>query len=657
MAGTVTNDTQRALEDLVQASRALGDPSLTLHGGGNTSVKGTWLDVTGAEVPALFVKGSGHALATINTDGFAPLRLERLRELLPPTKLGDLELADELRCALLTSSAPNPSVETLVHAALPHTFVLHSHADAILSVTNSPAGRELVEQLYGDRVLIIDYVMPGPDLGAACDAAWQALDVGARERVEGLVLMNHGLFTMADTAEGALARHLDLVAIAREHLDTVRPECPVPVAGAVRKFGTAEALQVAELRSRLSAAAGQPLIVRRDGSAETAALIADVAVAQATQAGPMTPDHVIWNKRVPLIGEDIDAYANDYGRYVDENLARRGDAPEPSDPAPRVILHDDLGLLTAGRTGAESRISQDIAQHTLTGVADAVALGGYAPAGSDHVFDIEYWAPEQEKRRMGGGHLPLAGRVAVVTGAASGIGRACAAELLAQGASVIGWDLSAEVETTFSGPEWLGLQVDVSDADAQREAIITGVDAFGGLDILVVAAGIFPVAQHLNELDLEMWRRTMSINVDSVAALFGLAHPFLKLAPDHGRVCVVASKNVAAPGPGAASYSASKAAITQLSRVAALEWAGDGIRVNMVHPDAVFDTKLWKPELLAQRAEHYGMSIDEYKRRNLLKAEVRSADVAAMVRAMADDTFRCTTAAQVPVDGGNERVV
>lgn len=251
----------------------------------------------------------------------------------------------------------------------------------------------------------------------------------------------------------------------------------------------------------------------------------------------------------------------------------------------------------------------------------------------------------------------MAGRVAVVTGAASGIGRACAAELLEQGASVIGWDLSPEVATTFDGPEWLGLQVDVSDAEAQRQAIIAGVEAFGGLDILVVAAGIFPAAQHLTELDMEMWRRAMSINVDSVAALFGIAQPFLKEAPGGGRVCVVASKNVAAPGPGAAAYSASKAAITQLSRIAALEWAGDGIRVNMVHPDAVFDTKLWKPELLAQRAEHYGMTIDEYKRRNLLKAEVRSVDVAAMVRAMAGDTFRCTTAAQVPVDGGNERVI
>lgn len=654
MAGAPTQETLEAMQGLIEASHALGDPRLTLHGGGNTSMKGVWKDVTGAEVPALFVKGSGHALATIQARGFAPLRLERLRQLLPPTQLGDLELGDELRCALLDSKAPNPSVETLVHVALPHTFVLHSHADAILSLTNSPGGRELIERLYGDRVLIIEYVMPGPELGAACQSAWQSIDEERQSRVEGLFLLNHGLFTMGETAELALERHLDMVAIAEAHL----AEAQEPRAEAAeRDFGMAEALRVAELRARISDAAGAPLVLRRDGSAKTAALIADPAVLEATQAGPMTPDHVIWTKRRAMIGEDVGAYVRDYDAYFEANCSRRGHDLERSDPAPRVVLHPELGALAAGRTARETRIVEDIVQHTLDGISGAVALGGYEPATPEHVFDIEYWAPEQEKRRLGGGYKPMAGRVAVVTGAASGIGRACAAELLAQGACVIGWDISADVATTFDDPGWLGLRVDVSDPEAQRRALVAGVEVFGGLDVVVIAAGIFPIAQHLDELDAEQWRRTMSINVDSVAALLGMVHPLLKQAPGGGRVCVVASKNVAAPGPGAAAYSASKAAITQLARVAALEWAGDGIRVNIVHPDAVFDTALWTPELLAQRAEHYGMTTDEYKRRNLLKVEVRSADVAVMVRAMADDTFRCTTAAQVPVDGGNERVV
>lgn len=175
--------------------------------------------------------------------------------------------------------------------------------------------------------------------------------------------------------------------------------------------------------------------------------------------------------------------------------------------------------------------------------------------------------------------------------------------------------------------------------------------------MLVVAAGVFPQSQPLAELELGTWRRTMGVNVDSAALLLSRAHPLLACAPGGGRVVVVASKNVVAPGKGAAAYSASKAALTQLSRVAALEWAGDGIRVNLVHPDAVFDTGLWTPELLATRAAHYGMSVEEYKRRNLLGTEVTSAAVGRLVRAMADETFACTTGAQVPVDGGNERVI
>jgi len=279
------------------------------------------------------------------------------------------------------------------------------------------------------------------------------------------------------------------------------------------------------------------------------------------------------------------------------------------------------------------------------------------PAGDEHIFDLEHWDAQEDKLERVTTAGALTGEVAVVTGAASGIGRACAAELLASGASVVGWDVSPDVATTFDSPEWLGLQVDVTDGAAQRAALRAGVAAFGGLDILVVSAGIFPTAAHLDVMDMATWRRTMSVNVDSVAELYGLAHPLLREAVGGGRVVVVASKNVLAPGPGAAAYSASKSALTQLSRVAALEWAPDGIRVNMVHPDAVFDTALWTPELLAKRAAHYGLSVEDYKRRNLLRTEVTSAAVARLVLAMAGDTFACTTGAQVPIDGGNERVV
>ena len=245
----------------------------------------------------------------------------------------------------------------------------------------------------------------------------------------------------------------------------------------------------------------------------------------------------------------------------------------------------------------------------------------------------------------------------MVTGAASGIGRACAAELLDRGSAVVGVDLSPAVADAFAGPAWLGVAADVSDHAAQADALRAGVERFGGLDVLVVGAGVFPGSSPVDDLDLDAWRLTLSVNVDSVAALFRDAAPLLFRSPVGGRVAVIASRNATAPGKGAAAYSTSKAALTQLARVAALEWAEHGVRVNVVHPDNVFDTALWTDELVAQRSAAYGMTPEEYKRRNLLGMEVGAAHVATTVAELCSDRFAATTAAQVPIDGGSERTI
>lgn len=656
--------TLEVLDDLVQSSRALGaDPSLVLHGGGNTSVKARWRDVTGDELDVLFIKGSGHDLATIGRDGFAPLRLERLRQLLPPVKLGDVELGNELRAACLDPAAPNPSVETLVHALVPHAAMLHSHADAILAVTNTEGGRDKIAGLYGDKVVIVDYVMPGPDLGEACFAAWQEQ---AHEGTEGIVVLNHGLFAVGDTPSQALARHEKMIGLARELLGEVPVHAEaatssVQVGTSTSPDGSSRAavdiVALAELRASVSAAASKPLIGRRRIDAQVSAFLTDPVLRETTQQGPMTPDHVLYTKRTPLIGRDVQGFVSSYETYFGDHKDRRGVALTMLDPAPRIVLDDELGMVSFGRTAKEAGIAEDIYSHTMDTIELAQGQGGYVALPAGDIFDLEYWVLEQLKLQRAGAPKPLQGQVAVVTGAASGIGRACAAELMAAGAAVAGWDLSAEASDVFSDPAWLGLTVDVTNAQEVSQALARTVEAFGGVDIVVVSAGIFPQSQDIADLTADQWRKTMAVNVDAVATLFTAMHPLLRLAPSGGRVAVVASKNVPAPGKGAAAYSTSKAALTQLSRVAALEWAQDGIRVNLVHPDAVFDTGLWTPELLASRAEHYGLSVDDYKRRNLLRTEVTSANVARLVRAMCDETFGCTTGAQVAVDGGTERTV
>ena len=258
---------------------------------------------------------------------------------------------------------------------------------------------------------------------------------------------------------------------------------------------------------------------------------------------------------------------------------------------------------------------------------------------------------------MAGHPPPFAGEVALVTGAASGIGRACAAALARAGAAVCGLDIDPGVTAVLPGPGYLGLPCDLRREAEASAAIDQAAQRFGGIDMLILCAGIFPSSTRIEALSSADWKQAFAVNTDADLTLLRGAYPYLCLAPGGGRVVVIASKNVPAPGPGAAAYSASKAALTQLARVAALEWGRQGIRVNILHPNAVFDTGLWPAEVIAARAAEYGLSPADYRRRNVLRTEVTSEDVAGLVTAMCGPLFAKVTGAQVPVDGGNDRVI
>jgi NAD(P)-dependent dehydrogenase (short-subunit alcohol dehydrogenase family) len=326
------------------------------------------------------------------------------------------------------------------------------------------------------------------------------------------------------------------------------------------------------------------------------------------------------------------------------------------DPAPRVLLDTSWGLLTAGRTVKDAQIVADIYQHTLQCMQRAEQLGGWRALPERDLFDMEYWDLEQAKLRKGGSPPALQGEVVLVTGAASGIGRACVTAYQKAGAAVIALDRDVTV-AGLASVSVCALQVDVTDRAAMQAAIARGVAQFGGLDMLVLNAGLFPASKRIADLEDEVWSQVMRVNLDANLALLRMTHPLLKRSPRGGRVVVMGSRNVPAPGPGAAAYSASKAALTQLMRVAALEWAEEGIRINALHPDAVYDTAIWEGGVLEARAAHYGMSVEDYKRRNLLQTEVTSAEVANLAVALCGPLFARTTGAQIPIDGGNERVI
>lgn len=636
----------------VYTSRLLGrDKSLVLHGGGNTSVKVRERNLFGEEEDILYVKGSGWDLETIEAEGFAPVRLGPAQRLGTLPRLSDPEMVNELRTSMTRASAPTPSVEAILHAVLPYKYVDHTHADAVVTVTNTPDGLARVREIWGGSVVVIPYVMPGFDLARLCAERFPA---GAGPETVGMVLMNHGIFSFGATARESYDRMIDLVRQAEEYLESRGAWALGPF---LEVSESPDRIGIARLRQDLSRAAGFPMVLSTHRDTRSLAFARREDAGRVSQQGPATPDHVIRTKRLPLVGRDVEAYVRAYQDYFDENAAQASQRKTMLDPAPRVILDPELGLTTAGRTVKDAAITAEIYQHTLDVIERAERLGGWRALSARDLFDMEYWDLEQAKLAKAGKPPVFAGEVALVTGAASGIGRACVEALLARGAAVVGLDVDPKVEGLFARRDFLGLPCDVTVEEDVTEALGEAVAAFGGLDLLILNAGIFPASRKIADLPLEEWDRVMRINLDANVLLLRLCHPLLKLAPAGGRVVVIGSKNVPAPGPGAAAYSASKAALVQLARVAALEWGRDGIRVNGLHPNAVFDTGVWTDEVLASRATAYGLSVEDYRKNNVMGVEVTSRDVAELAAELCGPRFAKTTGAWIPVDGGNERVI
>ncbi len=626
---------------------------MVLHGGGNTSLKSIEKNIFGEEEEILYVKGSGWDLESISVSGFAPVKLEHLKKLAKLPALADPEMVNQLVTHQTRFSAPVPSVEAILHAILPYPYVDHTHADAIVSITNAVNGEVRIREIYGDTMVVIPYVMPGFDLARLCA---ERFAVEAGPNTIGMVLLNHGIFTFGQNAKESYGRMIEQVQRAEDYLKRNNAwDFTVAPVTASHSIGLAH--EQAKLRADVAKAAGFPVIIARHADEKSLSFARRTDVSVIAQQGPATPDHVIRTKRLPMLGRDVSGYVESYRAYFQSLEPQAKERKTMLDAAPRVVLDSELGLCAVGKSAQDAGIVADIYEHTMDIILRATALGGYRALPAKDIFDVEYWDLEQAKLRKGGNPPVFTGEVALVTGAASGIGRACVESLLARGAAVVALDLDAKVTTLKSGANFLGLQCDLTSEEQFRQALVRAVEKFGGLDMLVLNAGIFPGGCRIDSLKTEEWQKVMRINLDANFMLMRECHPFLKLAPRGGRVVVIGSKNVPAPGPGAAAYSASKAALNQLARVAALEWGGDNIRINSLHPNAVFDTGLWTPEVLAARAKHYGMSVAEYKTNNVLKTEVSSRDVAELTAEMCGPLFAKTTGAWLPVDGGNDRVI
>ena len=639
----------------VYTSRLIGqEPSLVLSGGGNTSVKTRAPDLFSEPTDVIYVKGSGWDLATIEAAGFAPLRLEAVRRMADLTSLTDSKMVTMLRSLSIDPAAPAPSVEAILHAVIPFAFVDHTHADAVVTITNTPDGMQRIGEIYGNRIFIVPYVMPGFEL--AREVYEMTRDVDWAE-VEGIILMNHGVFTFGEDARSSYERMIQIVTEAEDYLELHAPlRSPDFMEGG--EMDAADLRTLARARRGVSRAAGTPMVARLDVGTQAAFFASRADAVDLVTRGPLTPDHVIRTKRAAwVVSDDVDAsidrYAADYREYFERNAEG---ALTCLDPAPRWALWPGRGVVAFGRSPADAAAVADIVAHTLPAIERAEMLGGWQALPEDAIFDVEYWELEQAKLSRAPRPREMAGRVALVTGAASGIGRACVEAFLARGACVVALDLSDTVESMFDPARVAGFRCDVTDATAVEFAVESGVRRFGGLDAVVSNAGIFPESARIADLSDQIWEKSMAVNLDAHRIVLQKTIPFLELGIDPA-VVIVGSKNVPAPGKGAAAYSVAKAGLTQLARVAALELAGAGIRVNVLHPNDVFDTAIWTPDVLKARANEYGMDVESYQRRNLLRVPVTSSDVAELAVALTGRLFAKTTGAQIPVDGGNDRVV
>ncbi|MFW6087617.1 MAG: bifunctional aldolase/short-chain dehydrogenase [Myxococcota bacterium] len=640
----------------VYTSRLIGaDPSLVLHGGGNTSVKTTLPDDMGQPARVICVKGSGWNLDAIEPAGLPAVRLEPLLALRKLDRLSDEAMVNAQRVRMLDSRGPNPSVETLLHAFLPHAYIDHSHADAILALADQPEAERICQDVFGDRLAVVPYIMPGFALAKLAAEVHEA-----HPEAEGLVLLQHGLFTFGDDARQSYERHVRAVDDARAHIHGRQPKVAVPEPPG----GPAFAALAPVLRGRLQDE-GRRYVLEWRRSPIIDRFLGHPALESISQHGPATPDHVIRTKRLPLlldtaalgdiaaieahVAERVGSYRQAYRAYVERQKARSGRDVTPLDPDPRVILVPGVGLVTAGATEKEARVAADIYEHTMDVILSAEAVGTYQALNEDDLFDMEYWSLEQAKlgKRVS---RPLQGRVVFVTGAASGIGRAVASRFAAEGASLYLVDRDAPALEALAGElgcAWQG--VDLTDEEAVRASVLLAVARFGGLDGVVSNAGTAPRGA-MHELPTGTLDDSLRINLLAHQWVASAAVKVMRAQGNGGFLLFNASKAAFNPGAELGPYAIAKAALVALVKQYAIEEGAHGIRSNAINADRI-RTGLFPKEMVEARARARGVDPDAYFRSNLLRREVTTDDVAGAFLALA--TAESTTGAVLTVDGGN----
>lgn len=660
----------------VYTSRLIGqEEDLVLHGGGNTSAKATMPNLLGEEQNVIFVKGSGWDLGDIEPAGLPGLDLQQLQKLRRLDALSDEAMVNQFRTNLLDASSPNPSIETLVHAFLPHTFIDHTHADAIVTLTNQPDAERLLKEALGDKIGILPFIMPGFPLAQA------VIDLFEKQPdMECLILRNHGIFTFHDEARVAYNLMIDYVSRAEAFIADKLQENPTPTSPNCERPDLDLVMPL--LRGALSFVDDTGykrtfhLHLRTSDAIQNSINMPNAETLMVS--GVLTPDHVIRTKNYPLyldlpshpeemaahIQSAVQQYQAEYIDYFNTQIKAKKTQRTLLDTMPRVILIKGAGMITVGKTMKDAVICADIGEHTLAAKMAAQAVGQYEELDPSFIFDMEYWSLEQAK--LGKGKpAPLEGKTALVTGGGGAIAVGIGRKLLEAGARVFISDIDPKrldaVQQKLASDFGTMIQsiiMDVSDEASVQAGYSEIIRQTGGIDIVVPNAGIAHVA-NLEDLDHDTFKKVLDVNLSGVFTIIKAAIPIFKRQKTGGQIIINSSKNVFAPGGSFGAYSASKAGAHQLGKIAAIELAEIGVQVNMINADAIFDdgaisSGLWDvvgPDRMKSRnLDPEGLK-EYYRQRNLLKTTVTADHVGNGVVFFATGQTP-TTGATLPIDGG-----
>jgi rhamnose utilization protein RhaD (predicted bifunctional aldolase and dehydrogenase)/NAD(P)-dependent dehydrogenase (short-subunit alcohol dehydrogenase family) len=650
----------------VYTTRLLGgDPALVLHGGGNTSVKTTAVDLMGDDAEVLCVKGSGWDMGAIEPEGLPAVRLAPLRKLRARDVLTDEDMVAVQRANLLNPAAPNPSVETLLHAFVPQKFVDHTHSTAVLSLVDQPDGEDICRDVYGPRMGVVPYIMPGFALAKKSAEVFEQNDSAI-----GLILHKHGIFTFGDTAREAYEHMIEMVSLAEAHIARKRK------AVFVTRQLPQQAAAICEIAPVLRGACALPeknegawrrFVVEFRATPEILRFVNGAELSRYSQQGVVTPDHTIRTKNWPLlvpppehgkadvfkreVAKAVAAFADNYRAYFERNNSRVGGIKKILDVAPRIVLVPGVGMFGLGRSKKDAGVAADVAESAVAAITDAEAIGAFESISEADMFDCEYWSLEQAKLGKEP-EKPLAGQIAVITGAAGAIGAATARAFASAGAAVALLDIDLEAAKKVAagtGGGATAFQCDVTDAASVTAAFDKIVERFGGVDILVSNAGAAWQGR-IGEVDEAILRKSFELNFYGHQRAAQAAVKIMLAQGTGGCLLFNVSKQAINPGPDFGPYGLPKAATLFLVRQYALDYGVVGIRANAVNADRI-RSGLLDDEMIAARSKSRGISQEDYMRGNLLHREVTADDVAQAFLAQA--LALKTTADVTTVDGGN----